>query len=113
MSLNYELGKIKDFKDVCYEAEKKDGTADMKPTCHTLIFLMMAIGINEITEANAQQVFNRISLLERNSKGGAFRKRDRLDVYFTLDEVETYIGLYTNAGRSTLAEFLKQNRIKL
>lgn len=109
MALNYQLGKIKNFNDVCY-----DGNS-MKNTAQIIIFLTMSIGINRFTKENIEQVFNRISLMERSggTQTGAFRMRDREPVYFTLEELKEFIGLETNASPLTSSQFLKRNKIKL
>ena len=104
MALNWNVGKVENFKTVCYNADGKVNAAT-----ETLIWATMIIGMNSITEKNAEEFFIRISMRERLH--GALRRDwsgDKpVDVFVTWDEVKAHIGLGTNATNITRAKFIK------
>lgn len=92
MSLNWDLTKIKDYKKVCWNGN------EMNPRTNTLIMMTMVIGIGEITEANAPEVFARLSFYEtlRGAMMGRTLKRGYKPAPFTFEHVRAHIGLSTN-----------------
>ena len=104
MALNWNVGKVENFKTVCYNANGK-----VNVVTETLIWATMIIGVNGITEKNAEEFFFRISLREKLH--GALRRdwsgENPVDVFVTWDEVKTHIGLGTNATNMTRAKFIK------
>ena len=65
----------------------------------------MSVGMNSITEKNKQKFFNRIKFME--SRTGAVMRLNDEPHPFTMDMVESCIGLTTNASTMTKAQFLK------
>lgn len=107
MSLNYELGDIKDWKEVCFK--RREDEEWMNPVTESLIWATMSVGINTIKESNVEEFYFRIKALELVS--GAFMSMrgegDKLENrYFTFEEIKAHIGLSTNASRKTHAEFM-------
>lgn len=104
MALNWNVGKVKDFKTVCYNADGK-----VNAVTETLIWASMIIGVSDITEKNAEEFFFRISMREKLH--GALRRdwsgENPVDVFVTWDEVKAHIGLGTNATNMTRAKFIK------
>jgi len=104
MALNWNVGKVKDFKTVCYNADGK-----VNAVTETLIWASMIIGVSDITEKNAEEFFFRISMREKLH--GALRRdwsgENPVDVFVTWDEVKAHIGLGTNATNMTRAKFVK------
>jgi hypothetical protein len=104
MALNWNVGKVKDFKTVCYNADGK-----VNAVTETLIWASMIIGVSDITEKNAEEFFFRITMRERLH--GALRRdwsgENPVDVFVTWDEVKAHIGLGTNATNMTRAKFVK------
>jgi len=104
MALNWNVGKVKDFKTVCYNADGK-----VNAVTETLIWASMIIGVSDITEKNAEEFFFRISMREKLH--GALRRdwsgENPVDVFVTWGEVEAHIGLGTNATNMTRAKFIK------
>jgi hypothetical protein len=133
MSLNWNIGRIRDYHTVCFdrrvfdtpeeaEAFIRAETSFMGPnwyidtddeagrtakrmsvTTNMLIWASLLVGLPEITEANAERWYKRLATIEANN--GAYRTRDGEDVPFTLDEVRAHIGLSTNVSRETDAKF--------
>lgn len=91
MALTVDTRRIKNHKEVCYEAETKDGFP-YKPTTHYLAWGSMAIGIGEITEKNYHEVYFRHKFLNQTSNYDT-------TLPITLEDVYQHIGLETNVGR--------------
>jgi hypothetical protein len=81
MSLDYDLGKINNYKELCY----KDGF--MTPRTQQIIFGCISTGIGEITEKNYIEWFMRYSM---------WCGLHSFDNSPTLDDVRAHIGLRTN-----------------
>ena len=101
MSLNYNLGEIEDWKTTC---TNEDGSTSA--LTEILIFATMAIGMNEVTESNADEFFVRLNLLEKTN--GAFLVRDGKPRFVTRDEVRDHVGLHTNASRVPRGKWSKK-----
>ena len=102
MSLDWNVNKIKNHDQVCFT------NGEMNHSTEMLIFLTMVVGINQITEKNAREFYERLAIYERLS--GAFRTTHvegggRTEVRFTPQEVEAHIGLSTNADSLTANQF--------
>lgn len=105
MSLNYELGKIKDWETVTKITSEYNSPADgikigdkiMNPVTSALIFGCISVGIGEITEANVEEWYCRFEINER-VMGRSIRYMDatKPDRVITYDEVKAHIGLRTN-----------------
>lgn len=104
MSLNYSLTNIANWEKTCFAGD------NMKATTDALIWLTMFVGMDHITAKNAVEFFVRVEMFERLF--GAMRvKRFRgkpKQVFMTLEEVKQHIGLETNAGRLSDAQFGKK-----
>jgi hypothetical protein len=72
----------------------------VSPTTFCLIFAAMVVQLGEITEANVDEWFRRLSTLENTH--GAYRTRRDGDLNmphpYTLDEVRAHIGLCVNVA---------------
>jgi hypothetical protein len=132
MSLNWNISKVKDYTNTCYERlplegnearlneggfmgpywyESKDDPNTLERlsvTTHTLIFATMAVGLGSITEKNAEEFYRRLAWVER---GGAFRRSAEGDVPFTLDEVRAHIGMTTNVSDETKTKWNKRMNV--
>jgi hypothetical protein len=115
MSLNWNLTKIKNHKNLCWHIAAQDdpgrgivkGDKVLSGTTETLIFSTMIIGIGKITEKNWREFFSRISLHEAvfgrlriNGKGAPIR--------FKPEEVKSHIGLECNVVYDSDAKWLKR-----
>ena len=92
MALTVDTRSIKNHKEVCYEAETKDGFP-YKPTTHYLAWGSMAIGIGEITENNYHEVYFRHKFINQISSW------NKSPLSVTLKDVYQHIGLETNVGK--------------
>jgi hypothetical protein len=132
MSLNWNIGKVKDYTNTCYERLPLEGNEDrlkdggfMGPywyvskddpntierltvTTQTLIFATMAVGLGTISEKNAEEFHRRLAWVER---GGAFRRSAEGDVPFTLDEVRAHVGMTTNVSDETKTKWNKRMNV--
>jgi hypothetical protein len=108
MSLNWNLSKIKNVDDVCWERRTEDGVEDdyLSIKTDSLIWACMAIELSGITEANAAEFWDRISLWEQVS--GPFRRNASGPVYFTKRDIIDHIGISTNVGNKSRSFFLKK-----
>lgn len=119
MSLNFELGKIKDWKTVTRVVAEHDapgqykaGDEIMNPLTNTLIWATIGIGMGEITEENVHEFYARLRIQE--AINGAYQRKaveggGWEDKPITLDEVKQHIGLTTNVfPKRSHSEFLKQ-----
>ena len=84
-------------------------TDDERVVAEVLIFATMGIGMNTITEANADEFYQRLNFYER-VLGGSINERDGEDGPWvtrnvTKAEVERFIGLRTNASPLTITKF--------
>jgi hypothetical protein len=110
MSLDYELGNIAHYKEVCYDG--KPGERKMSAVTHALIFVTMSVDIGKITEKNYREFYSRTkfvfalhgSTLVTLDDNEEYKYRD-----FTLAEVKAHIGLHTNVHDKTHAHFVKSH----
>lgn len=72
-------------------------------TRDTLALMTMAVGMYEITEANARDFYARVSFWEKVN--GAQRYDDGTPVYLTPEDILRFIGLRTNASPMTEAKY--------
>ena len=109
MSLDWDLTKIKNYKEVCWE-ENEDGTSRLNAVTDSLIWLTMAIGIGRITEENAPEVYGRIAAYEKlfGSFMIKFDDNGKQRVFVTPEDVNNHIGLSTNVAKETEASFRKR-----
>ena len=77
----------------------------------SLVWLTMGIGMNEITEANAREFYARASFYEKVNGPYRFHidpeTNQRVNDYFTVEDIVRAIGLKTNASLMTKAKFYK------
>ena len=110
MSLDYELGQIANYKEVCYTGEP--GQRKMSAVTHALIFVTMSVDIGHITEKNYLEFYTRTkfvfrlfgSTLYEADEHGGYKERD-----FTLEEIRAHIGLGTNVHEKSRAHFVKRH----
>lgn len=107
MSLNWDLTNIEDYKNKCWI--EKDNEHNLNPVTEALIFATMSVGLNEITEKNAQEFYIRLHALERlmipyltswDDDGSHPR-------FIEWEDINDHIGLHTNASTMTPAQYRK------
>jgi hypothetical protein len=88
----------------------KDNQSDVN-TADCLVWLTMAVGINHITVENAREFYARASYYEKIN--GPYRyhidpdTNQKVDDYFTPEDILRAVGLKTNASVMTKAKFYK------
>lgn len=117
MSLNYDFGGID--KSVRLTVAPNDGMgykvgeAFMNPVAKSLIFVTMALGMGEITEANYKDFYKRLRffealhgpLLQYEGVEGAESLANKR---FTIHDIKAHIGLRTNVSFETESKWRKR-----
>jgi hypothetical protein len=101
MSLNWNLGKIKNHGELCWLPAKEgqaDGDREMNPKTNDLIWATMAVNLGEITEENAAEFHRRLDLW---SAALGIPKYE-----ISLEDVRAHVGLKTNVGDKTLRAWM-------
>lgn len=109
MSLNWDLTKIKNYEELCWE-KNEDDTVRLNPVTDSLIWISMAIGIGKFTEEMAPEIYARISMYEKlfGAMMCKFGDNGKESVYLTPEDVNDHIGLSTNVSKDTMASFRKR-----
>jgi len=105
MALNWDIGTIKDWKNVCQHEVK--GEWCMTAATSQLLHLTMIVGINKITEKNVDKFCLRLRMYETVCG---------MSLYYTNDDgthrnalpdslIRKHIGLHTNASTTTDVQF--------
>lgn len=113
MSLDWNLGKIKDYKSLCWipdpTPEEPNGET-FNPVTNALIMALMSIGMSKITEANHLEVFFRLTV-DSSILGAPMFYRDENgdpeENYFSLKDVKAHIGLSTNVSWKTSGQWIQ------
>jgi hypothetical protein len=96
MPLTWDMTSVNNW------SELKEG-AEWSKT-EALIFSTMTIGMNTITDTNANEFYARIKILE--GVIGSFVYVDGDDYFFTPADIQRRIGLHTNGSSDTRTKFL-------
>jgi len=106
MSLNWNLESIQDYKTVCW-IEQEDGTTRLNPVTETLIFMTMSVQMGSITEANADEFYARLKIIEALDGPFLYKNEDgkHQDRFFTPEDVQAHIGLACNVTTESTAKF--------
>jgi hypothetical protein len=109
MSLDWNLTKIKNSEEVCWE-KNEDGTDKLNPVTESLIWLTMAIDIGSITEENQSDFYCRIAMYEKlfGTMLSYWKDSEKISVPITPEDIHNHIGLSTNVGKGTDAAFRKR-----
>jgi hypothetical protein len=112
MSLDWQIGDIKDWKAVC---KQQDGT--LSPITHGLIWMTMLVDLGGITEKNFEEWLWRLEFYHRIEEDfqGDYDVLVEDDVGkrwvskpFTAEDIRRHIGLRTNVLDTTRAAFVKK-----
>ena len=114
MSLNWNVEKIDNYKQVCWlpTGEKhEDGTEKtrLNPVTEALIFGTMSVGLGSITDKNVDEFAARFRIIEKchgamlikPGKGGKGHK----PWYLTDEDFTAHIGLVCNVSNETRAKW--------
>jgi hypothetical protein len=105
MPLDWNVGKVKDYKTLCFEPDPEDPT-EQRVTVTTWKLIEathFVVRMSSITEKNAEEFFRRLNLYETtfHTLRYRFTEGKREPLFYTLDEVKAHIGLYTNSSTKT------------
>lgn len=113
MPLTWSLEDIENYKEVCWvETDEKDedGTPlhRLATVTETLIFMTMAVRMGSITKANADDFFGRLKILEKLDGPFIYKTVDgeKVDYYFTPEDIHAHIGLVCNVTTESFSKFL-------
>jgi hypothetical protein len=104
MPLHWDIGNIKDYKTICFDGEGDDTT--LKTITSTLIDLTMNLGICNFTDKNIDEVILRIRMYE-TIYGKLVYNMDTGDNCLTNEVIRQHVGLHTNGGSFSFAQFKK------
>lgn len=104
MSLDWQVDKIADYKTVCWiptgEVDSEgEPRKRLNPVTEALIWATISVGIGEITAANAQEFYARLSAYERVSGALLIMPNDdgtASDHLITPADILAHVGLVTN-----------------
>lgn len=107
MSLDLNVENVKDWKTKC-----KLPNDDFTPLVTAITFLTMVIGLREITEKNYKDFYARIFMWERLAKPFLQKigPNHVEDQPITLADVQSLIGLKTNASTTSWTQYLSKMR---
>jgi hypothetical protein len=119
MALNWQLGEIADWDNVCQVTAEADdrnngitkGDRILSQVTQALIWATMSVDLGKISTANHEEFFSRLRLLEMLEGPRLWRPdcdRGSAKNYITLAEVKAHIGLATNVTTRTQASWAKR-----
>jgi hypothetical protein len=108
MSLDWSVTDMKNY-DVLTTFVESTGNRKWHPVTETLIWATMSVGINDLTEKNWREFYERLHLKERVMGPSLRRHKHWNDEknFITPTEVFMHIGLSTNASSKTKKQFLE------
>lgn len=98
MSLDFKLGGIKNYEEVCW-TDAETGGKQLTDLTHTLIWNTMTVGLGEVTEKNLDEWMYRLCIMDR-----VYPREMKI----TRQDLVNHIGLRTNASTFTRAAFKKK-----
>jgi len=109
MSLDWYLGKIENYEEVCFSTNE-NGEDILNPRTEALIWLTMAVDMGKITKENAADFYARVSFYESLFNPLLSSFEDGKQVYhpITPQDVKNHIGLSTNVAKDTDAAWRKR-----
>jgi hypothetical protein len=109
MSLNWNIERIANHKEVCWIADPKPDNPDnarLNPVTETLIFATITVGLGSITEKNVSEFAARFRIAERLDGPFLYKAGEdgnRVDWLLSDEDFIAHIGLYTNVSNETRA----------
>ena len=99
MSLNWNIERVENWK-------KKQRKQRNRAVLEALILSTLVIGYGSITKKNYKKFYARLTAFEHLN--GAYLYKGNKPEYISLEDVEMWIGLWTNAGNFSASEFEKR-----
>ena len=107
MALNWSVKKCVNWQEIAGE----DAPQSEANTTESVVFATMSIMMNTITEANWEEFYARLVMLEGVFGPQRYRYTEaegKVDLFFQPEEIHRRIGLSTNANTETKAGFEKR-----
>jgi len=102
MSLNYDWSKCKELKELHAENPSEAATTD------AIVFRTLTVGINKITETNAEDFLERCRAADKVYGHTLTNGTTGEGVSLTWEDIRRRIGLSTNAAKLTYNQFVKK-----
>jgi hypothetical protein len=102
MALTFDLMNIENYRETGYD---RDG--NLRPLTELLIFTTISAGLGEITEKNVEEFYARMVVIHKLHDIGIVE--DGIERMITPEEVRNHIGLTTNVGNETRAQWVRRN----
>lgn len=102
MSLNWNIEKVENNKEICW-IDQPDGKTTMNPVTEALIFACIPVGIGRITDDNWKEFAARLKTIQALS--GAFLISQDGPKDIEPEDVKQHIGLSVNVADETRAKF--------
>lgn len=98
MPLSWNVENVKNHETVCQET-REDGLNYLRPNTERLIWALMTIGVNKITEKNHEEVAERLYM---DRVIGTSNYPKDVNLY---EVAKSHIGMYTNVASITNAKY--------
>ena len=111
MSLNWDISSVEDYKTKCYIPDPEDPEKVLvHPVTESLVWLSMAVHMNEITKENCEEFYRRVSIIEMVN--GTYLSNKHNDgtvepLWMTLSAIKSHIGLRTNVTSHGWSKYSK------
>jgi hypothetical protein len=116
MSLNWSVERVSGMDEVCFEIADYDapmrgiakGDRVLKPVTEALIWATLTVGMGSISQANHEQFFGRLEIVQKTKGPRLFLGGpDHKPYFITLADVRAHIGLSTNVSAVAGPSWLK------
>jgi hypothetical protein len=112
MSLNFYFDQIENYENVVWIktgklTEEGDEETTMNPVTNALIWATLTVGIGKITDKNVDEFAARLRIMEKID--GYYLIEDGKSRGITDEEFIAHIGLYTNVGNETRAQWASRH----
>lgn len=110
MPLSWQIDQIKNYQDLCWIptdeiGEDGEPRVRLNPVTETLIFMTMAVRLGSITEANADDFFARVKIIEKLD-GPMMTDSHGTGRCFTVEDIHDHVGLVCNVTSESVTKFL-------
>jgi hypothetical protein len=110
MSLNFYFDQIENYENVVWiktPTEEDPEATTMNPVTNALIWATLTVGIGKITDKNVDEFAARLRIMEKID--GYYLVQDGEGRGITDEEFIAHIGLYTNVGNETRAQWASRH----
>lgn len=108
MSLNWNISKIKNYKQVCWDDwDEENDSGTISSRTETIIFMAMFVDMGKITEENWEKFYQRVNAWEQIEGAMMYKSGENgiERVFLTPEDIYSHIGLSCNVATTTDAKF--------